>query len=221
VDKRSVIWVFAGIVALGVVYGAMSVVMGTPAQDGPVYDMGTATDGGVAVVSVPAGTETSAGASAGGPVGSGVATGSAGATASAGSTSTEDSEDGPPAPDQPARVGEPLKGLANMPPGTVAMLEPTAATAGSPYDVTFAPFGTGLQDASQVELVIKVLSSKPRDSGAKSFAFSNTNVLAVVSGGSADKVQKGGVYKATLIMVDRSGLLVPELSDIAAVTVRK
>jgi hypothetical protein len=111
--------------------------------------------------------------------------------------------------------------MENMPPGTVAMLEPSAATAGSPYDVTFAPFGTGLQDASQAELAIKVLSSAPRDPASKTFAFANTNVLVTVDRASLKTVQKGGVYKGKLVLVDRSGLLAPELSEITVVTVRK
>jgi hypothetical protein len=212
VDKRFVVGIFAGFVALGIAYGVMAVVMGTPEQVLPAYSV--ATSGGE-------GGYTGA-ASAGEAKAGGDATGSIGATASADASGAAEFEDveGPPAPDQPARVGAPLDSIVNTPPGTVAMLEPSVATPGSAYDITFAPYGTGLEGGSAPELVFKVLSSALRDAAAKNFPFANTNVIANVASDSTGIVKKGGVYKATLTLVPQSDLLVLEVSRISEVTVR-
>jgi hypothetical protein len=215
VDKRLVVGVFAGFVAIGAAYGLMAVVMGTPAQSPPAYSV-AASGGEAASADSGAGTGDLV---SGEPSGSIGATGSADASSAAGAVDQE--EGGAPPPDQPARVGAPLASIWNTPPGTIAMLEPTAATPGSAYDVTFAPYGTGLEGGNPPELVVRVLSSKPRDAAAKNFAFANTNLIANVASDSTDKVKKGGVYEATLTLVKEGDLLVIEISRIAEATGRK
>ena len=69
--------------------------------------------------------------------------------------------------------------------------------------------------------MIKVISSTPRDPKAKSFAFANTNLLANVAPDSVGKVTKGGIYRRSSRWSDQDGLLVPEMSRVAVVTIRK
>jgi hypothetical protein len=223
VDERFGSRLFTAVVVLGVVWAAMAVAMGTPKQAPPTYSM--VTPGGDAGV---AGGEFAQefqvtgddpGAS-GGVQGAAPATASAGATASA-ESSTGVFDEGTPAPDQPARVGAPLANIENTPPNTVAMLEPSAATPGSKYDITFAPYGMGLQDANESEFVIKVISSAPQPGVAKAYPFANSNLLAMAGFDVLRNVDKGGLYKGTITLSTRGGLLVPVLSNVTVVTVRK
>jgi hypothetical protein len=219
VDKGLVVGVFGGFVALGVVYGVMAVVIGVPQQVQPAYSVASA---GTEVVS--ADVAALAGGKTPVPTGAaGASTGSAGATGSTAATSAgpEDGSGEVPPPDRPARVGQPLTNVPSPPEGTVVMMEPRAATAGSRYEVTFAPYGGGPESGGQPQLLIKVISARPLGKPANAFAFANLNVLANLAPDAVDKVKTGGLYRGIITLVSQEGLSYPVLSAPAAVTVRK
>jgi hypothetical protein len=117
------------------------------------------------------------------------------------------------APSAPAPKGSALKRIDSPPDGTIAMLDPSAATPGSVYAVTFAPFGIGPEPQS---FLIRVVGSTPQGSPARPFAFANQNVVVDVDPTTAALIAAGGDYRGKLTLVEVDGLLVPKLSEVQA-----
>jgi hypothetical protein len=123
--------------------------------------------------------------------------------------------------DQPARMGARLIVVDNPPPDTLAILDAGTATSGSVYDVTFAPYGLGPGDGQDQQLVVKILTATAQPGVAKPVQFSGRNALVGLASDAAGVVTVGGQYHGTITLVDRQGLLVPELSRVAVVQTRK
>ncbi len=133
----------------------------------------------------------------------------------AGDTGEETAEtaadDATEAPEEPAPAGEDLDVVVQPPTDTIAMLDPSAADAGSAYGIEFEVYGWGPE---QDTLVIYVSSSAAVDEGGTTFDFAEENVVVVADADSLDMVREGGSYSGTLVLVEREGVLVPELHDV-------
>jgi len=108
----------------------------------------------------------------------------------------------------------PLPKVTAPPTKTVAMIDPKKYTANSKYSVTFVPYGTGPGTDS---IVISISKSVPVGTVAKPYDFTGRNALVSMQGLSAKElVTKGGKYTGTLELVPQGGLLVPQLTSVAA-----
>lgn len=217
-EQRTLIITFAALVVVGLVFGLLAVAAGVPVPTG------TAVGNGQTVMKVPIPPKLTDGSSlTSGTVNTSPSTGttaSPGATGSGATTSSDEPID-KPAMDQPARVGEQLVVIDNPPPNTVALLDSDQATPGSKYAVTFAPYGVGPSDGENAQLIIKILGSTPQGGSAKSYQFAGTNVLVSVNPAENGVVSVGGQYQGTLELVDQHGVLVPQLSGISVIRIRK
>jgi hypothetical protein len=115
---------------------------------------------------------------------------------------------------QPVTSPVDLKPVTTPPEATVAMVDPKLADAGSKYSVVFVPYGDGPGTGSGGRLVIKVSESRPATDVVKPYAFAGRNVLADSSKLAAgSRITKGGTYSGTLVLVQKGGLLVPQLIE--------
>ena len=117
------------------------------------------------------------------------------------------------APTEPAAAGEQLDVVVEPPEDTIAILDPSAADAGSSYEIEFEVYGWGPEQGT---LVIYVTGSEPVDDSGTVFDFAEENVVVVLGGGSLDAVRAGGSYAGTLVLVEREDVLLPELRDVVA-----
>jgi hypothetical protein len=211
-SERSVIGVFGGLVVAGLLLGLAAVLLGGP-QPGSAPAAGTQAAQQKAPVSADASPTANA---------SSAPAAEASATTPSASTSATDTEDALQQPmDQPARMGARLDVVDNPPPDTIAILDEGSATPGSTYAVTFAPYGLGPGDGQSQQLVVKVLSSTSQPGVRKPFQFSGHNALVNLAADANGVVVVGGQYQGTITLVDRQGLLVPEISGVTAVRIRK
>lgn len=110
----------------------------------------------------------------------------------------------------PVAEGAKLVTITVPPQQTLAFVDAGRATADSEYAVTFRVYGKGSGGAS---VVIAVDDSKPAAGVAEAFDFRGRNVLARLSGRSAQVVVAGGQYTGTLVLRRQGEVLEPWLQD--------
>jgi hypothetical protein len=120
----------------------------------------------------------------------------------------------------PEPVSEPIDlGQVSAPPeATVAMIDPKSADSGSEYSIVFVPYGEGPgAGGSRSGLVISISTSTPDSGVKKPYDFNGRNALVDVSRLPADQaVKQGGTYEGKLVLVERDGLLSPQLTSVGA-----
>lgn len=114
-------------------------------------------------------------------------------------------------PAAPVAEGRALETLGSPPEATVAMLDASAATPDSRYEVAFRPYGQTRGGG----VVVLVRDSTSLGNVPKPFQFEGRNVLvAFESPTEAEVVTEGGDYRGIVQLRENRGVLVPVLLSV-------